>query len=133
MATAIHETHDSLTTPFLILAERNRAVLEKMARITQEETLHTLNQNLERNVRALERLRDCHGLSGVVEIHNEWVTGVMRDSIDQTQRMAKLWWRFAEDEAQSQSEAVSQSVQAARTRTERKPERSHNSEEKRAA
>ena len=131
MATTAQETHETFAVPFLMLAERNRAVLEKMARVTQEETLHFLNQNLERNAHAIERLRECKGVAGVMEVENEWITGVVRDSIEQTQRMAKLWWRVAEEEGERQSEITSQATAPARA--ERKAEGSQTSEEKRAA
>jgi hypothetical protein len=131
MATT-QETHETFAMPFLMLAERNRLVLEKMTRVTQEETLHFLNQNLERNLRTLERLRECRGISGVMEVETEWLTGMVRDSIEQTQRVAKVWWRLAEEESENQTEAASQGVSAP-ARAERKPERHQGSEEKRAA
>jgi len=132
MATTAQETHETFAMPFLMLAERNRAVFERMARVTQEEMLHFLNQNVERNARALERLRDCRGISGVIEVESEWLTGMVRDSIEQTQRMTKAWWQLAEKEAGNHSEAMSQAATAP-VRAERKAERHQASEEKRAA
>ncbi len=131
MATTAQEPHETFAMPFLMLANRNRAALEKMARVAQEETLHFLHQNLERNVRALERLRECRGVSGVIEVENEWLTGLVCDSIEQTQRMASLWWRLAEEETEQEAESASRA--AAGARTNRKPERSHVFEDKRAA
>ena len=126
MATTAQEAHDTFTMPFIILAERNRAVMEKVARVTQEETLHFLNQNLERNVHALERLRECRGVSGVMEVETEWLTGMVRDSIEQTQRVAKLWWRLAEEESeagvQSSAEAMASSARKGREATKRAEE-----------
>jgi hypothetical protein len=106
MAAAAHESHELFTAPFVSLAERNRTLLERALRATQEQTLEFLNRNLERNVRTLERLRDCEGLSGLMAVEHEWFADIMRDSFEQTQRVAKLWWRIAEQEMDTQAEAA---------------------------
>jgi len=108
MATAMHEPQEMFTAPFVTLTERNRAIMEKAVRATQEETLEFLNRSLERNVRTLERLRHCDGISELMAVDHEWFSEVVRDSFEQTQRMTKLWWRLTEDELQAEAETAKQ-------------------------
>lgn len=115
MATAVHEMHEPFTAPFLNLTERNRAMMEKAVRVTQEETLEFFNRSLERNVRTLERLRHCDGMSGLMAVDHEWFADAMRDSFEHTQRMTKLWWRLAEEELDAQGEAAVGEAKASRT------------------
>lgn len=112
MATAMHESRELFTAPFLNFTERNRAIMEKAVRTTQEETLEFLNRSLERNVRTLERLRHCDGISELMAVDHEWFSEVMRDSFEQTQRMTKLWWRLTEDEIQAQADTARQGAKA---------------------
>lgn len=124
MATAMHESHEAFTAPFLNFTERNRAILEKAVRVTQEETLEFFNRSLERNVRTLERLRHCDGISGLMAVDHEWFSDAMRDSFEHTQRMTKLWWRLTEEELDAQTEtaegeAKASATMAARSRSPR--------------
>ncbi|HEY4116175.1 MAG TPA: hypothetical protein VGM17_19110 [Rhizomicrobium sp.] len=115
MATAVHESHEVFTAPFVNFTERNRTILEKAVRATHEETLEFLNRNLERNVRTLERLRHCDGISELMAVDHEWFSNVMRDSFEHTQRMTQLWWRLTEEELDTQAETVREEANASRS------------------
>jgi len=133
MATAMHEPQEMFTAPFVTLTERNRAIMEKAVRATQEETLEFLNRSLERNVRTLERLRHCDGLSELMAVDHEWFSEVMRDSFEQTQRMTKLWWRLTEEEIQAQAETAREGTKAPVNMAGGKPSEQKRSHERAAA
>ena len=133
MATAMHEPQEMFTAPFVTLTERNRAIMERAVRATQEETLEFLNRSLERNVRTLERLRHCDGLSELMAVDHEWFSEVMRDSFEQTQRMTKLWWRLTEEEIQAQAETAREGTKAPVNMAGSKPSEQKRSHERAAA
>ena len=133
MATAMHEPQEMFTAPFVTLTERNRAIMERAVRATQEETLEFLNRSLERNVRTLERLRHCDGLSELMAVDHKWFSEVMRDSFEQTQRMTKLWWRLTEEEIQAQAETAKEGTKAPVNMAGSKPSEQKRSHERAAA
>jgi hypothetical protein len=104
MAMHMQDTREMFGVPLLALTERNRTALERTMRVAHHETLHFLNKTLQHNVDALEGLRKCRGLPGLMAVEHEWMSCVMRDSMEQTQRMAKVWWEFAEEEIETQAE-----------------------------
>jgi len=112
MAMHTQENRDMFGLPFLALTERNRTALERTMRVAHQETLHFLNKTLQHNVDALEGLRKCRGLPGLMAVEHEWMSCVMRDSMEQTQRMAKVWWEFAEEEIETQAEEAHESVRS---------------------
>jgi hypothetical protein len=133
MATAVHEPHELLTAPFFTFTERNRAMLEKAVRTTQEETLEFLNRNLERNVKTLERLRHCDGVSELMAVDHQWFSDVMRDSFEHTQRVAKMWWRLTEEELDAQADTARQEANASAAVARRQVSEPKRSQERAAA
>lgn len=107
MAANPQDAYRLFAGPLLSMAERNRAMFERTLRAAQEESLHVINQGLKRNARALEGLRDCRKLSDMMQVEQELFSCAISDSLEETQRLTKLWWQLAEDGLQTiEAEAV---------------------------
>lgn len=95
MATNAPDAYGLFARPLFTMAECNRALFEGTVRATREESLRFVNQGLERNARALEALRDCDGLSDIMAVDRDLIAATISDSIEGSQRLAKLLWVIA--------------------------------------
>ena len=96
---------------FVAAMEHNTAMIEKMMHAMQEEALRFVNQRLECTGRALEGLRNCEGLTGMMAVHNEYIVGMARDYLDGSRRIGEVMRDFAISgvrDAQDAGEAATQ-------------------------
>lgn len=124
--------------PLMKLMDQNRALLEKSVRMVHEESLQFVNRRLERNAHALEQLKDCQGLSGLLTIEQEWLADSLRDYLEQSQKIAQTFFQMTEEEttnAREAGRAASRASGAMAMRTDGRPdgERHRKAPESRAA
>lgn len=95
MTTAFSETFSTLNGSFAKMIERNRTIMEKTLRTTQEESLRFINRRLERNAKTLESLRDSQGLSGLFAAEQDWLVSAARDYVEGTEKFGGILLELA--------------------------------------
>lgn len=106
---AAFEAFDIFSGPMVRVMDQNRMMLQKLLNAMQEESLRFVNRRLEHTSHAIESSRECHGVSGLMAVHQEWMLDCARDYAEQTKRFAELMRELAEDGTATLSE-VSSSV-----------------------
>lgn len=110
------QTLSTLSGSFLKLMERNREKLEEIVRKTHEEQLRFVNRRLECTGHALESMRDCHGLSGLIAAEQQWMLDMTRDYIEGAERFGGMFREIAErgaDELTQGMETATSELQSA--------------------
>jgi len=107
---------DAFNRPIAKVIDQNRLIFQKMLHAMQEESLRFVNRRLECTSRAIEHSRECHGVTGLIAVQQEYVMDIARDYAEQTRRFADLVRELAEDGTAQLSEvahAVTEPAQAA--------------------
>lgn len=105
---------DAFNGPLARMIDHNRAVFQKMLSAMQEESLRFVNRRLEHTGRALENYRDCQGVTGLMNVQQEFLMDLARNYAEQTRRFADLVRELAGDGAAGLTEAASESVRVTR-------------------
>ena len=105
------ETLASLNGSFIKMMEWNRDRFEEMFKKTQEEQLRFVNKRLERTSRALEKLRECQGISGLIATEQQWIVDTARDYFENAERVGGIFRELAQKNADEASHSV-QTAQA---------------------
>lgn len=95
-AMAAFDAFDIFGGPMSRLMDHNRSMLQKMMRAMQQESLRFVNRRLEQASHAIESSRECHGVSGLMAVQQEWMLELARDYAEQTKRFAELMRELAE-------------------------------------
>jgi hypothetical protein len=93
-------------SPLGKVVEHNRLVLEKLTHAMQEESLRFVNHRLECTGRALEGLRNCEGVTGMMAVHNEYLVGVAQDYLEGSRRFGEILRELAFSGAREATEAT---------------------------
>lgn len=104
---------DMFGGPMARLMEHNRAVMQKMFHVMQEESVRFVNRRIEHASQTIEASRDCHGISGLMAVQQEWMLGFARDYADQTRRFAELMGEIVEDGSETLSDVSSEVMERA--------------------
>lgn len=107
---------DAFNKPMAKVMDQNRLIFQKMLHAMQEESLRFVNRRLECTSRAIEHSRECHGVTGLIAVQQEFVMDIARDYAEQTRRFADLVRELAEDGTAQLSEvayAVTEPARAA--------------------
>lgn len=90
MTSAFSETFSTLNGTFAKMIDRNRSLVEKTMRTTQEESLRFINRRLERNAKTLESLRDSRGLGELITAEQDWLVCAARDYVEGTEKFGEI-------------------------------------------
>jgi hypothetical protein len=101
----IMDAFDAFGGPMARVMDCNRAILQKLMHAMQEESLNFVNRRLERTTHAIEHSRECHGVSGLMAVQQEWMLDFARDYAEQTKRFTELMRQLAEEGSTTMSEA----------------------------
>lgn len=104
---AAFDTFDIFGEPMARLMDQNRAMLQKVLHVMQEESLQFVNRRLEHTGHAIESCRDCQGMSGLMAVQQEWMLDFARDYAEQTKRFTEMMRELAEDGAATLSQVSS--------------------------
>jgi hypothetical protein len=72
------------------VVEHNKLLMEKMVHAMHEESLRFVNHRLECTGKALEGLRDCEGVAGMVAVQNEYLFAIARDYLEGSRRFGEI-------------------------------------------
>lgn len=91
-------------------AERQRVLFQDMTHFAKDESLRFMNQRLERNGAALDKLQNCQGLPGLFGVQQEWLRDLMQDYMSQTMRLAGAFRGLTQNVVVSAAQTASQTV-----------------------
>src|ERR1051325_5614570 len=68
-------------------AESQRQLAQEMSVFAKDESLRFANLRLERNGSTLDKLQNCHGIPGLINVQQEWLRDFLQDYSSQSMRM----------------------------------------------
>ena len=68
-------------------AESQRQLAQEMSVFAKDESLRVANLRLERNGSTLDKLQNCHGIPGLINVQQEWLRDFLQDYSSQSMRM----------------------------------------------
>jgi hypothetical protein len=117
MTSAFSDTFSTLNGSIAKMIDWNRSLMEKTLRQTQEESLRFINRRLERNVKALESLRDSQGLSGIIAAEQDWLVCTARDYVEGTEKFGGMLLELATNGARNVAEEGRTAAESFRSAT----------------
>lgn len=89
------ETLTGLNSFLLKAIDRNRAIAQHLMHTMQEESLRFVNLRLERTSQALEKGRECQGVSDLITLQHNWLLDVARDYAELNKRFGEVLQEMA--------------------------------------
>ena len=117
--------------PMARIMDHNWSLFHKTMLAMQDESLRFFNRRLEHTSHIIENSRDFHGISGLMQLHQEWIVDCARDYSEQATRFAQLVRELAADSAERLVEAA-ESIERGESQIEEELEEEFE-EERRAA
>jgi hypothetical protein len=105
----------------------NRGIVERAVRTTQEESLSFIQRRLESNRRALEKMKNAHGLDGLLRAQQEWFVESTRDYFEQTERFGGKMLDVADKSSRGGAEETRRATEAVRGAVQRDSEKARES------
>jgi hypothetical protein len=97
--------------------DRNRAVAQTLMRAMHDESMRFVNTRMEHTARAIERGRDCQGLSALITLQQEWLLEVARDYAELNRRLGNVLQEATEHGAEHALDPAQDAAQAAKRET----------------
>ena len=120
------------SAPMARIMEHNWSMFHKTVLAMQDESLRFFNRRLEHTSTIIENSRDIHGVSGLMQLHQEWLVDCARDYSEQANRFAQLMRDLAVDSTERFAEASSEALERSESGVEDEVEE-YKREEHRAA
>jgi hypothetical protein len=105
-AKAVSQLSESLANT----AESHRILFQELTVFAKDEGLRFVNLRLERNGDALDKMQSCHGLPGLIGVHQEWLRDLVQDYIGQNMRLAGAFRGLTQDVMASAAETASENI-----------------------
>ena len=113
------DTFSSMNESVLKALEQNRAIMHNMVRALQEESLNFVNLRLQHNGRAIERSRECRGVSELLDLQHQWFMDVTHDYAEMTKRFGEVWREASNEAEEETAHAVKSEAQKVKVPVER--------------
>lgn len=85
------------SAPMAHIMNHNWSMFHKTVLAMQDESLRFFNRRLEHTSSIIENSRDFQGVSGLMQLHQEWLVDCARDYSEQATRFAQLMRELATD------------------------------------
>lgn len=102
------DTFGMLTGPMARIMEHNWSMFHRTVLTMQDESLRFFNRRLEHASTIMENSRDVHGVSGLMQLQQEWIVDCARDYSEQATRFAQLMRDIAVNSTERLAEASSE-------------------------
>lgn len=89
-----------LSGPMARIMDHNWSMFHRTLLAMQDESLRFFNRRLVHTSVIIEHSRDVHGVSGLMQLHQEWVADCARDYSEEATRFAQLVRELAADSAE---------------------------------
>ncbi|HEX3431461.1 MAG TPA: hypothetical protein VHT03_11300 [Rhizomicrobium sp.] len=102
---------DVFSGPMARIMDHNWSLFQRTLHAMQEESLRLFNRRLEHTSQIIENSRDFQGISGLMQLQQEWLIDCARDYSEQATRFAKLFGEMAVDSTERFAEASSEALE----------------------
>jgi hypothetical protein len=130
MQNSARSAFDMFSGPMARILDQNFSLFQKTVQTMQEESLRFFNRRLEHTSHVIENSRDFQGVSGLMQLQQEWMLDLARDCSEQATRFAQLMRDMVVDSTERLAEASSEALERSDRETE---EEEYEAEERRAA
>jgi hypothetical protein len=103
-----------LSQSFAQATESNRLLAQEMTVFAKDEGLRFANLRLERNGATLDKLQNCHGVPGLIGVHQEWLRDFLQDYASQGMRMMGALRGLTKNAMESAAENASENIERMR-------------------
>ena len=118
MQKSARSAFDVFSGPMARVMDHNFSLFQKTMQAMQEESLNFFNRRLEHTTHIIENSRDFQGVSGLMQLQQEWVLELARDYSEQATRFAQLMRDIAVDSTERFAEASTEAMERAETEIE---------------
>lgn len=123
---------DVFSGPVARMMDHNWSLFQRTLQAMQEESLRLFNRRLEHTSHIIENSRDFQGISGLMQLQQEWLIDCARDYSEQATRFARLFGELAVDSTERFAAASSEALERGESEIEDEEEE-YEAEEHRAA
>lgn len=102
---------DIFSGPMARIMDQNFSMFQKAVQTMQQESLRFFNRRLEHASHMIESSRDFQGVSGLMQLQQEWMVELARDCSEQATRFAQLMRDLAVDSTERFAEASSEALE----------------------
>ncbi len=106
------ETLSGVNNTFMKAVDQNRTIVQNLMRAMQEESLRFVNMRFEHTSRAIERSRECQGLSGLISLQQDWMMDAARDFAEFNRRFGEVLHEVAEHGVENMHDLTTDAVRA---------------------
>lgn len=100
------DTFTTVNNSMLKALEQNRVITQNLFKAMQEESLRFMNTRLEHNSRAVEKSRECQGISQLITLQHDWLMDIARDYAELNKRFGEVLHEMTEQTAEHVSDMV---------------------------
>jgi len=100
------DTIGMFSGPMARIMDHNWSLFHKTVQAMQEESLRFFNRRLEHTSHIMENSGDLQGVSGLMQLQQEWMLDLARDCSEQATRFAQLMRDLAVDSTERLVEAT---------------------------
>ena len=111
MQKSARSAFDVFSGPMARIMDQNFSMFQKTVQTMQEESLRFFNRRLEHTSHMIETSRDFQGVSGLMQLQQEWMLDFARDCSEQATRFAQLIRDLAMDSTERLTEASSEAME----------------------
>ena len=135
MQRSARSAFDIFSGPMARIMDHNFSLFQKTVQTMQQESLRFFNRRLEHTSHMMENSRDFQGVSGLMQLHQEWMLDLARDCSEQATRFAQLMRDLAVDSTERLTEVSSEVLERGESEIENEEEQyeGHEDEHRAAA
>jgi len=116
---------DMFSGPMARIMDQNFSLFQKTVQTMHEESLRFFNRRLEHTSHIIENGRDFQGVSGLMQLQQEWMLELARDYSEQATRFAQLMRDLAVNSTEHFAEATDALENAIENEAEKYEEEGH--------
>lgn len=133
MQKSARSAFDVFSGPMARMMDQNFSLFQRTVQTVQEESLRFFNRRMEHTSHIIENSRDFQGVSGLMQLQQEWMLELARDCSEQATRFAHLMREIAMDSTERLSETSSELLQRAEKEMEAAEDEYESAQEHHAA
>ena len=100
------DTFTTVNNSLMKALDQNRLITQNLMKAVQEESLRFMNTRLEHTSRAVEKSRECQGISQLIMLQHDWLMDIARDYAELNKRFGEVLHEMTEQTADHASDLV---------------------------
>jgi len=107
------DTFTTVNNSLMKALDQNRLITQNLMKAVQEESLRFMNTRLEHTSRAVEKSRECQGISQLIMLQHDWLMDIARDYAELNKRFGEVLHEMTEQTADHASDLVADASRVA--------------------